>query len=220
MKRKRYKIKTASIGFVLKGIVKSFFKPEYQLKIYFGVPGSGKTTLAAKLAYKAIKKGIPVYSNVPIEGCYEIDAHNDLGTYKIENALIIIDEGSIEFNNREYKSFPKKLIKFFKLHRHYKCRICVFSQSAVDVDITLRRLAQVMYVCKRTFLPFVYKYYKIGIKVGINELTKELCDEYYKIPFSTSRTLAPRYWKLFNSFDAPKLEDKDFKLWNFDKNKL
>ena len=50
-----------------KNIFKIKKKPEYILTIYFGVPGSGKTTMAAYLA-KRFKRGYNVWSNVPITG--------------------------------------------------------------------------------------------------------------------------------------------------------
>ncbi len=41
----------------------------------------------------------------------------------------------MEFNNRDYKSFPKPAIKFFKYHRHYGVSVDVFSQSFEDMDV-------------------------------------------------------------------------------------
>jgi replication-associated recombination protein RarA len=42
-------------------MVKSLFKPKYTFDIYFGVPGSGKTTFAAWIAKRCIKNKIPVW---------------------------------------------------------------------------------------------------------------------------------------------------------------
>ena len=50
---------------------------------YFGVPGSGKTTVAAYLAKKDLKKKRNVYSNVPITGAYKI-SKEDIGKFLIE----------------------------------------------------------------------------------------------------------------------------------------
>ena len=41
--------------------------------VYFGAPGSGKSTMACRLARQALKKGIKVFSNVEIKGCLELD---------------------------------------------------------------------------------------------------------------------------------------------------
>ena len=82
--------------------LRSFLCPPHPhvLNVYFGVPGSGKTTFAAHLTRwalhenaiirfcrrhqniltrsilnsKYLKRRIPVYSNVPITGAYRLDA--------------------------------------------------------------------------------------------------------------------------------------------------
>ena len=65
------------------------------LSVYFGVPGSGKTTFASYLAKKDLKHGLKVYSNVPIVGTYRLEPKQDIGIYMIEDARLIIDEASI-----------------------------------------------------------------------------------------------------------------------------
>lgn len=110
--------------------LRSFLCPQHPhvLNVYFGVPGSGKTTFAAYLTKWALhenalirfcrkhqnpvtrvilnsrylKRRIDVYSNVPITGAYQLDAKTDIGHYMIENAKVIIDEAGIEYNNRSY----------------------------------------------------------------------------------------------------------------------
>ena len=52
----------------------------YLIKGVFGLPRSGKTTYLAKLAYKAQKKGIKVYTNFYCKGCYTLD-FDSLGVY-------------------------------------------------------------------------------------------------------------------------------------------
>ena len=112
--------------------LRSFLCPSHPhvLNVYFGVPGSGKTTFAAYLTKWALhenilirfclrhrnwltslflrsgflKRRIDVYSNVPITGAYRLDAKTDIGFHMIENAKIIIDEAGIEYNNRNYKN--------------------------------------------------------------------------------------------------------------------
>ena len=64
------------------------FKKNDILTIYFGLPGSGKTTVAASLAKMYLKAGYPVWSNVPIRGCYELNPKTDLGEYDDANATI------------------------------------------------------------------------------------------------------------------------------------
>lgn len=156
------------------------FKNPHVVRVYFGVPGSGKTTLAAHFAKQCFrvgfwervrlkwpnpftsflarksKKYIRVFSNVPILGCYKLDPKSDLGVFQVDDCKIILDEASIEFNNRKFKDMPAHVIKFLKLHRHYGTSVDVFSQSFDDMDITLRRLAHDFFLVKKSLIPFFY----------------------------------------------------------------
>lgn len=182
--------------------------------IYFGTPGSGKTTHAAKIVFDNLKKGIPTYSNVPIKGSFLIDA-SDIGQYSISNCDLIIDEASIEYNNRKYKSLPQSVIQWYKLYRHYGVRnVYVYSQSYEDMDITLRRLADRYYLIKRTLLPCLAIVRPIHVRIGIDEQTKQIQDQYV-FDLLPSFVWLPRYWHLFDSWDAPELPQKEFRCSGF-----
>lgn len=217
-------------------------KHPLQLNVYFGVPGSGKTTYAAFLARRArresvviklcrrfpnrftawilsrpwFKRAYPVWSNVPITGTYELNAKSDLGVYMIQGGKLIIDEAGVEFNNRDYKAFPKPAIKFFKYHRHYGVSVDVFSQSFEDMDVTLRRLAQNFYVVKKSLFPFFVVTKRIFRKVGIDENTHQLCDHYYfGVPVLDTRWIfCPPLWKMFDSYSMDPLPEKNWTYWN------
>ena len=221
----------------------SFLCPKhpYVLNVYFGVPGSGKTTFAAYLTKwalheniiirlcrrfnnpisrlilksKFLKRRIDVYSNVPITGAYKLDAKKDIGFYHIENAKIIIDEAGIEYNNRNFKTFPPESIYFYKYHRHYETSVDVFSQSYEDMDITLRRLAQNFYVVRKSLVPFCVVARRIRRKVGVDENTKQIADLYAMglAILDTKRIFSPPLWKLFNSFSRKELEHKEWEVW-------
>lgn len=223
--------------------IRSFLCPQHPhvLNVYFGVPGSGKTTFAAYLTKwalhenilirlcrkfnnpvsrvllgsKYLKRRIDVYSNVPITGAYKLDPKVDIGVFMIENAKVIIDEAGIEYNNRSYKSFPPESIYFYKYHRHYKVSVDVFSQSYDDMDVTLRRLAQNFYVVRRSLVPFCIVARRIRRKVGVDEQTKQITDLYSMgIPvFDTKRIFSPPLWKLFNSYSRKELPHKDWPVW-------
>ena len=91
------------------------------INIYFGVPGSGKTTLAAKIVLENLKKGIKTYSNVPIKGALLYSA-SDIGSIDISDGEMLVDEAGIQFNNRKFKTLPQSTIEWFKLSRHYGIR--------------------------------------------------------------------------------------------------
>ena len=196
--------------------------PKTVLNVYFGVPGSGKTTFAAYLAKQSMresrvitwarnhpgkfsgwlldrtplfKRSEPVYSNVPITGSYQLDPKDDIGKVMVEDGRVIIDEAGIEYNNRAYKTFSPAAIYWYKYHRHYKCPVDVFSQSYEDMDITLRRLAQNYFVVKKSLLPRFVVCKRIRRKVGIDENTHQIIDHYTLVCRSStpSGSMHPRF---------------------------
>ena len=183
------------------------------LTIYFGVPGSGKTTFAAWLAKRAIKEGTPVWSNVPISGTMKLDCKMDIGKNMVCGGLVLIDEAGVEFNNRNFKSFSDEQTHFFKYHRHYECEVVIFSQGYDDMDKKLRTLAQRLYVVKKSIFPWFIKRKQIGKRVGINEVTKEIIDEYFFVPFGTRYIFAPLVWKMFNTVSRKELPEKVWEMW-------
>lgn len=189
------------------------------IQIFFGLIGSGKTTLAANIARKALKRKIPVYSNMPILGTYKLDL-NDLGHYDLSGAVLLFDEAGIDFDNRQYKTnfSDKQRLVFFKLIRHYHSSIFLFSQSWSDMDLKIRNLATKYWYVKKSMLPFFICAIPVRKSFGINENEKKP-DDIYSLDnvflrlFTTSRCFAPLNWKLFNSWDAPQLPTKEFSLW-------
>lgn len=183
------------------------------LSVYFGVPGSGKTTFAAWLTKRDLRRGGKVWSNVPITGAYVLDPKEDIGQYMICDGRVIIDEAGIEYNNRDFKKFSEDSLYFYKYHRHYELAVDVFSQGFDDMDKKIRTLAQRLYVVKKSLLPwFVYRR-QIRKKVGINEYSKEIIDEYEFVPFSKRYIFAPLLWKSFNTISRKQLIEKDWPTW-------
>jgi len=194
-------------------MVKSIGKPTYRMYIYFGVPGSGKSTYAAYITKKVLKKGGRVWSNVPILGAMKLNPIEDIGKHMIQNGHVIIDEAGCEYNNRDFKSFSKDSTYFYKHHRHYKTTVHLFSQGFDDMDKKLRTLATHLFVLKKSMIPFFIAKYQISKKVGINEMTKDICDEYYKIPFSTRWIFCPVLWDMFDSYSTKELPSKDWETY-------
>lgn len=188
------------------------------VKIYFGIPGSGKTTHAAKVVKRNLKRGVPTYSNVDIVGSIPYKTA-DLGKiYILEGSDLIIDEASIEYNNRQYKSLPKETIAWFKLYRHYGIRnIYIYSQSYDDMDITLRRLSDVMYLVRRSLIPGLIVTKEISRKIGINQDTHQIEDQFFFNLFRISFIFGPRYWKMFDSWSAPPLPKKPISIRGYEK---
>lgn len=185
------------------------------IKIYFGVPGSGKTTHAAKVVLNNLKHGIRTFSNVRIVGSIYYNA-SDIGKIDMSNADMIIDEASIEFNNRAYKSLPKQTIEWFKLSRHYGIRnIYVYSQSYDDMDITLRRLADELFVVRRSLIPYLFSTRRIRVKIGIDENTHQVIDQYFFQRLGINFYFGWHYWHMFDSWEAPALPVRNWYLSGF-----
>lgn len=190
---------------------------------YFGVPGCGKTTLLTKIAQKElkkIKKGKSNYKHVLTnffcKGC-EIVSFSDLGSYKIEDSLILLDEITLDADNREFKTFSKEHKDFFTLHRHLRNDIIVFCQDFSRMDKTIRNnVYDLWYVTKPVF-PLFNQFTisrRIFRNIAINENTSELTLGYR---FSTfwERLFTPcvrttyrrPYYKYFDSFDTSNFSD-------------
>lgn len=189
---------------------------------FFGLPGCGKSTLLAKLAYKElkrIKKGkskyVRVLSNYFIRGCSVLD-FDMLGKYDMSNSLILIDEISLDADSRDFKSFSKPLKQFFILHRHYGCDIIYATQQYDGVDRKIRELTQNLYYMKKagplTYATAIYRKITITedseIKMGyvLPKLIKIISDIRHTMIFC----FRPKYYKLFDSFDAPVLPKYDY----------
>ena len=186
-----------------------FQKKGNSFDIYFGVPGSGKTTIAAYLAKKALKKNKKVYSNVSIKGTYEV-CKADIGNYLIDNGLLLIDEAGVDYNNRKFKSFTDEEVYFFKHHRHYKVDVAIFSQGYDDMDLKLRTLATRLYIVKKSIFPGFIKRKLITKRIGIDKQTSQIIDKYSFAILGTKYIYCPKLWKMFNSYSTKDLPIKDF----------
>lgn len=204
--------------FVIAKIIEIFTTKKNNLfDIYIGVPGSGKTTFAAWLTKRDLKKKRNVYCNVPIKDTYKIDK-NDIGNYLLEHGSLIIDEAGIDYNNRNSSKKNSKNymsdeeIKFYKYHRHFDMDVHIFSQ-ALDVDITLRRLSSEIYLVKKSMIPFCIKRKRILYRIGIDKETRQLRDEYYFQLFGSRLIFSPKLWNMFNSHTTYDLPIKEFEKY-------
>lgn len=186
------------------------YKYPLQVNLYIGVPGAGKTTLAAHIAKKAIKHNVPVWSNVPIKGTFQLDPKNDMGKYDISKGRVIIDEAGVDFNNRNYmKNIPDDMLYWLKRHRHYDVAIDLFSQG-LDCDKKFITLARNIYIVSKSLIPFFLKYKRVVKKVGVDSITKQLIDEYIIVPFSARYVFMPTKWKMFDTKEHKPLPTKEW----------
>lgn len=177
------------------------------LYTFYGAPGSGKSTLAAYFAKRAQQSGITVYSNLPIVGCLHFEK-SDLGSYLMENCLVIWDEVGVDANSRNFKSnFTSDNVKWLKYHRHENAMVMVFSQGFDDMDKIIRTLSTDMFVVRKGFFKTV-NYRRISKRPDIDEITHKPDDIYDFVPLSKKRIYCPRVWGMFNSYERLGLPDK------------
>lgn len=198
------------------------------IRIFFGNIGCGKTTVAVRQFYKLRRRGIKnkrnglpapydfYFSNFDSSLSSEV-SFDGLGSWTFPpRSYIVADESGIEYNNRQFKSFPKETISWLKLSRHFKCDIDFISQSFDDMDITIRRLASELWFVKKlgpfTMLRRIYK------RVGIDKETHQIVDYYefgkllpcfFPPPFHQHNMeifLRLPYYKYFDSYANPGLD--------------
>lgn len=182
----------------------------YRLTMIFGKKGAGKTTLLTKLSIKYNKLGYKVFSNVEIFGCYHLDIA-DIGFRDFPvNSVLLIDEVSLIWDNRNFKSFKPEVGKYFRLQRHYKNIVYLFSQN-FDIDKKIRDLCDDMYLLTNLFgfLSIARKIRKTPTlhqpqtdESGKSNNEGFITENFtFDFPSTWIFTYIPRYIKFFNSFE-------------------
>ncbi len=194
------------------------FRPE--VRVWFGVPGSGKTSMAALLSRFSQNEHVKVLSNFELKGAYQVQA-SDLGVYDMsfdgDGCHCILDEASSDFDNRNFKSFAKSEAKdYFSFHRHQNNMVDVFSQGYdIDKRIRDRTASSGLFHLKKFVIPGFVFYRQIRKILFIKKDDKQIIDgfQYMGLPrFIYSRSV----WSDFDTLDlthCPK-KQKDWQLWD------
>lgn len=191
-------------------LTKEYVNP-YTLTMVFGKKGSGKTTFLVRTAQEHLLRGWRVYCTNPIVGCEWFNI-SDFGKISFpERSLILIDEVSLIWSNRDFKSFPKQVEAFFRLQRHYKLKVILFSQS-FDVDKKIRDLCDELYLLKK-FMRVWSICRRIDKRVTVsqpatdddgNQKNGALVEDYRFSPFILPKAIQfifiPHWVGFFNSF--------------------
>lgn len=199
---------TVSILCVFIVINRKYNNP-YRLFFLFGKKGAGKSLYMVKLMLRYLRHGWKVYTDmdcVNIPGIHIIHA-SDLGKYRPEeHSAIFLDEAGILFDNRNFKNFDSGLRDFFKLQRKYKCRVYLNSQS-FDIDKKIRDVVDHMALIVN--IGNVFSIYRpIKRSITLTEPSAEAesriadCLSFESL-FHWHITYLPKYFKYFDSFDAP-----------------
>ena len=195
---------------------------EKMIKGYFGTPGVGKTTTLVKIARKELKRWKKKYSNiytvnVDIKGCKRI-TKDDFEKYKFKDALILWDEITLDYDNREFKKFNDNAKQSFLLHRHLGIDIIYATQNFENVDKKIRDLTIELWYMQKTVLPFFHRFTtakRIYRQININEHTSELTLGYRFCNFLESIFVSnfeiinrAKYYKYFDSFDELQIKER------------
>lgn len=99
--------------------------------VHVGKPGTFKTTEMIRLALDGKEHNRNVYCNtfIPVEGVYKFRTL-DYGDYTtLKNSLVLIDEASDSFDNRQFKTFKQGHLDELNDRRHNQVDIHYFCQS-------------------------------------------------------------------------------------------
>lgn len=217
--------------------------PKYKLNpsnltILYGGCGSGKSTYLTLQAVRAMKSGIPVYSNVPIKGAYQLKIE-DIGHFKIEpNSLLIVDEVGSVLNNRDFKGnfqgtkiknpdgsmtvLPSAALTWWKQHRHEQVECIVASQGFDDMDKKLQTLGSHYYIVRNIKIPGFPIIFtrEIRKKPDIDELTHQPVDGFFFKLFGWHLCLGRFCWKYFDSFSKMNLPSKEWHIYGEEKDPI
>ena len=195
-------------AYIVEGII---CKPPNEFVQVFAPPGTGKTTLAARIVRehiinevlgKAKEENKKVYSNVPIVGAYKFDI-SDLGKYDFRNCILIIDEAGSKVGNRNWHSnLNNEQIEFLKKHRHYNVDIYLFSQAYGDVDNKFRELTTKLYMLKKSKIPFMIK--ACAIRKNMDLINGQIVQFFEWSKRESFRFFNANLWAYFNSYDEGK----------------
>lgn len=200
------------------------FRNNYKLIMVFGRKGCGKTTYLTKLSFKYMSQRRPVYTSEYIPGTFHIEP-KDVGRYWFPpESVLLIDEVGMVYDNRKYKDFADEVRDYYKLQRHYKNTVYLFSQN-FDIDVKLRNLTDYM-VMLHNYFNCISVGKKIILRQTIIRATgmseAAIKDDLVLMPFffpgARVVTWIPKYHKYFNSFATPDLRRKDWKITPFPEN--
>lgn len=198
-------------------VTKKYLNP-YKLIMVFGKKGSGKSTFQTKVALDYAKKGWTVYCTTKLPCTYYVPVEL-VGKVEFKpNSVLFIDEVGMIWDNRNFKNFDTETRDWFKLQRHRKVKVYLFSQS-FDIDKKIRDLVDEMYLLNKCFRVFSIAK-RISRTITITKATdtngSQLADQlqFDSILWfwcgSRKLTFIPRYVKYFDSYYAPKLKDYNF----------
>ena len=163
----------------------------------FGLPRCGKTTWLASIAFRErlkIYQGVSNYTNIvsttPLFGA-DLVTREQLLDYNYYNTLILIDEVSLFFGNRDWKKFGERATHMFAMHGHFGNSIVWCTQKVDDVDVKIFALTEKLYYVKKCRFGSKTKLYLCPHAIAFNEQTARPVQGFFR-PRFFSRLFAIR----------------------------
>jgi len=190
---------------------------------YFGTPGVGKSTTLVKIARKEQRRLIKRYEhiytiNIDIKGCTRI-TKEDFEKYKFQNSLILWDEITLDYDNRNFKLFSESAKQSWLLHRHFGLDIIYATQNYENVDKKIKDITLELWYMSKSVIPILREFTsskRIYRNININENTSELvmgyrfCNFLESIFVSNNKLCYRRlYYKYFDSFDELQMKERE-----------
>lgn len=187
-------------------LTKKYLSP-YTFTIVFGKKGVGKSLSMQKDLIKHNKRGWKCYadSNTHLKFVKMIDC-SKLYAYKFpRNSLVVIDEVNLLWDNRDFKSFDKRVQDWFRQQRKRGVKVIAYSQT-FDCDKKLRDLADRLAIQKKFLRVFTLRRYYVKsprvISAEDARDTSRIVDDYLKVPFffrGLDFTYIPKYCKHYDT---------------------
>lgn len=191
---------------------------------YFAPPGCGKTSVLALIAHKEYarmqkskSKYQKIFTNFPCSDMLRVSL-DDLSKYYIHDSLIILDEVTLDLDNRDWKRVDRGLKDFIVLHRHLNNDIVYAVQDWSRAEKTLRENTVQLFYLNRSPLPFFNRFVhakRIFRQLTVNEFSSEIVLGYR---FSTiwdslfqhcNQTFhISKAWQYFNTNDTYGLDER------------
>jgi len=150
------------------------------INIITGRPGSGKTYILTKIALEFLKEGRTVFSNYFIDwdknNLHFFDKVEELKS--LEKGIIVMDEGQIYFNSRNWENLSETMQ--YKLQQHRKDGLDIWAtvQNIKRIDILIRELVSRYFECKSLIcFNFLKEHYELFIKKEYDVEDEEVKDK-------------------------------------------
>jgi len=131
-----------------------------------------KREAKGKTRMKKEKQLLNIYTNIDTVFPTIKVTKNDLKDGDLTNGSLFLDEGSLMFNNRKFKTFSDEAQEFFRYHRKRRLNVYVFSQSNDDTDKVIRTLAHNEFIVRK-FMRYWIAVLPVKMWIGVDEMTKD-----------------------------------------------